>query len=486
MNQISPFKSSAFRITLVYVLLFGLSVSIILGFVYWSTIVYKTNQTDVDINAEIQELTDVYNRKGYPGLVTLLSERVQPRPGDPTLYLLADYQFQPLVSNMTGWPRMSVDRKGGWLDFKLGYVREGGDKEFNARARAVLLDNRYNLLVGQGMQDLTILKALVGRALIWGLMLTVALAIIGGLMMRRTLSSRLGAINQTSRKIMQGDLRRRIATSGTGDEFDELASNLNSMLDQIEHGMEGVRRVSDNIAHDLKTPLARLKNRVEELKYTVAGRPEEELAVDQIIHEADGLLATFNALLRIARIEYSEQRKGFNSVELNSILYDLLELYEPLIEEKGQRLNIDISQKMVISADRDMLFQAFANLLDNAIKYTPDHGVITIRSVKEGVNWYVEIADNGPGIPEEAHEKVVLRFYRLDQSRTTPGSGLGLALVFAVLKLHKLDLSFSNNKPGLCVRVSASIVDHHSVGRRKTKKSSTKAAQAEAMISEST
>jgi len=470
-NQISPFKSSAFRITLVYVLLFGLSVSIILGFVYWSTIVYKTNQTDVDINAEIQELTDVYNRKGYPGLVTLMSERVQPRPGDPTLYLLADYQFQPLVSNMSGWPRMSVDRKGGWLDFKLSRIREGGDTAFSVRARAVLLDNRYNLLVGQSMKDLTTLKALVGRALMWGLMLTVALGIIGGLMMRRTLSSRLGSINQTSRKIMQGDLRRRIATSGTGDEFDELAGNLNSMLDQIEHGVEGVRRVSDNIAHDLKTPLARLKNRVEELKIRVAGRPEEELAVDQIIDEADGLLATFNALLRIARIEYSEQRKGFKSVDLNSILYDLLELYEPLIEEKGQRLNIDICQTIEISADRDMLFQAFANLLDNAIKYTPDQGVITIRSVKEGVNWYIEIADNGPGIPEDAHEKVVLRFYRLDQSRTTPGSGLGLALVFAVLKLHKLDLSFSDNHPGLCVRVSASIVEPDTGGRRKATKS---------------
>ena len=284
-----------------------MSVSIILGFVYWSTIVYKTNQTDFDINAEIQELSEIYQRKGYPGLVTLLSDRVQPRPGDSTLYLLADDQFQPLVTNITGWPRMAVDRKGGWLDFRLDHIQEGDDQEFSSRARArtVLLGNRYNLLVGQGMEDLATLKALVGRALVWGLMLTVALGIIGGLMMRRTLSSRLGAINQTSRKIMQGDLRRRIATTGDGDEFDELAVNLNSMLDQIEHGMEGVRRVSDNIAHDLKTPLARMKNRVEELKFQVAGRAEEELAVDQIITEADGLLATFNALLRIARIEYS-------------------------------------------------------------------------------------------------------------------------------------------------------------------------------------
>ena len=251
--------------------------------------------------------------------------------------------------------------------------------------------------------------------------------------MRQTLRSCLGAINQTSRKIMQGDLRKRISTRGTGDEFDELANNLNSMLDQIEHGMEGVRRVSDNIAHDLKTPLARLKNRVEELKFHVTGSPVEEAAVDQIIHEADGLLATFNALLRIARIEFSEQRKSFKPVDINSILYDLQELYEPLIEEKGQSLAVEISKPMVLPADRDMLFQAFANLLDNAIKYTPNGGAISIRSFKHENKWHVEIADNGPGIPEDEYEKVTQRFYRLDQSRTTPGNGLGLALVFAVL-----------------------------------------------------
>ena len=446
-----------------------MSVAIILGFVYWSTIVYKTNQTDVEINAEIQELTEIYDRKGYPGLVTVLAERVQPKPGDSTLYILADSQFQTLVSNMRSWPRISTDLKDGWLDFPLRTVGDKNDQVFKGRARAILLDNRFNLLIGQEMKDLATLKALVGRALVWGLLLTLALGLIGGLMMRRTLSSRLGAINQTSRKIMQGDLRRRIATRGTGDEFDELATNLNNMLDQIEHGMEGVRRVSDNIAHDLKTPLARLKNRVEELRFQVAGREKEEAAVDQIIHEADGLLATFNALLRIARIEYSEQRKGFKNVDLNSILYDLLELYEPWIEEKGQHLSVQIGDTVEISADRDMLFQAFANLLDNAIKYTPESGVITIRTYKQNDEWFVDIADNGPGIPQEEHENVVQRFYRLEKSRTTPGSGLGLALVFAVLKLHKLNLDFSDNNPGLKVTVSAQSAFQSDKSRRTKK-----------------
>lgn len=462
MNQISPFKSSAVRITLIYMVLFGLSVSIILGFVYWSTIVYTTNQTEEAINAELKVLSTVYERRGYPGLVTLLSERVriqQQRPGDSSVYLLVDEQFHRLVGNISSWPKIAQDRSDGWLDFKLDDSRDGSSNEFTARARTFVIENRYNLLVGQGMRDLANLKELVGRALFWGLGLTLALGAIGGLMMRQTLGSRLSAINQTARKIMQGDLRKRIATKGSGDEFDELASNLNSMLDQIEGGMEGVRRVSDNIAHDLKTPLARLKNRVEELRFKVAGDVEQETSVDQILHEADGLLATFNALLRIARIEYSEQRKGFKNVDINSILYDIEELYDPLIEEKGQNLSVQLSDSIELWADRDMLFQAFANLIDNAIKYTPEKGLISIRShTKDGV-WYLNITDNGPGIPETEHEKVVQRFYRLDQSRTTPGSGLGLALVFAVLKVHGMELKFDDNKPGLLVSVSTPVTN---------------------------
>lgn len=425
--------------------------SIILGFVYWSTVIYKTNQTDDDINAEIRALSESYKSKGYPGLLTMLSERIeQQRPGDTSLYLLTDSQFRPIVQNISGWPRVAKVEKGDWLVFDF----DVGSKEYSARARTFEVGNRFNLLVGKSMRDLATLNALVSKALVWGLLLTLALGLIGGVMMRQILRSRLGAINQTSREIMQGDLRKRVHTRGTGDEFDELANNLNSMLDQIEHGMDGVRRVSDNIAHDLKTPLARLKNKVEELKFKVAGNHEQETKVDQIIGEADGLLATFNALLRIARIEYNEQRESFRSVDMNSILYDLQELYEPLIEERGQSLDVEIGNPMLICADRDMLFQAFANLLDNAIKYTPEGGAISIRSFKESKFWHVDITDNGPGIPEHEHEKVVQRFYRLDQSRTTPGSGLGLSLVFAVLKLHKLDLSFGDNKPGLKVRVT--------------------------------
>lgn len=452
-----------------YVLFFSLSVFTILGFIYWSTIVYKTRQTDEAINAEITTLYSIYASRGYPGLITALNERLKVQlPGDSTLYLLADDQYRPLATNISRWPTIAYDSEG-WLNFKLESITDASGDEFDARAR-VIVEDRFSLLVGQHMKDLTTLKVLVGRALFWGLMLTVVLGLISGYMLRQTLRSRLGAINQTSRKIMMGDLRKRIATRGTGDEFDELAINLNSMLDQIEHGMEGVRRVSDNIAHDLKTPLARLKNRVEELRRGVLGNQENEIAVEKILGEADGLLATFNALLRIARIEYREQRKDFKSVDINSILYDLQELYEPLTEEKQQSFEVQITKPMLVLADRDMLFQAFANLLDNAIKYTPEKGAVVIRSFKENRKWFIEIADNGPGIPAEEHEKVVQRFYRLDESRTTPGSGLGLALVFAVLKVHRFELSFSDNNPGLSVRVGIDPAAQKKLERSESKK----------------
>ncbi len=470
MSQINPFKSSLIRITLVYVLLFGLSVSIILGLIYWSTIVYTTNQTDENINAEIQALSAVYALEGYAGLATTLSERVrQQRPGDSTLYLLTDHNFEPLVGNISGWPKVAYDQDG-WLDFRLDDLLDESGGEFSARAKTFEVDNRFNLLVGQGMKDLRNLRQLVTEAMVWSLLVTLVLGVLMGYMMRRTLRSRLAAINSISREIMKGDFQKRIKTKGSGDEFDELGENLNIMLDRIENGVEGVRRVSDNIAHDLKTPLARLKNKVEELHRVFAADSQEHQALDKIVAEADGLLATFNALLRIARIEYSEKRKEFAAVAVDALLEDLLELYEPLTEEKNQRLSVVALEPVTVLADRDMLFQALANLIDNAIKYTPDDGEIEISLQDSPDGAYIEIADNGPGIPKEEYDNVVQRFYRVDESRTTPGSGLGLALVSAVLRVHQMGLTFADNAPGLRVRVDLPKFEASAPKRRKAAK----------------
>jgi signal transduction histidine kinase len=461
-SRTSILKSSAIRITLINVSLFTFSILIILGFIYWSTVVYTNQKTDEEINAEILSLSTVYSRRGYTGLLSELSERVRDqRQGDSTIYLLTDYRFRPLVGNIDRWPSIAFNREGGWLDFRLDDNQDNTDREFAARARTFEVENRFNLLVGKRLKEIELISRLVGRATFWGLLMAAGLAIVGGAMMRQILRSRLSAINDTSRKIMLGELRERIATRETGDEFDELADNLNMMLDQIERGMEGVRRVSDNIAHDLKTPLARLRNKVEELRLETPDNPR----LDEIIGEADGLLDTFNALLRIARIEYSEKRRDFDDVDLNAILTDLQELYEPVAEENGLTMTTELGESVSLYADRNMLFQAFANLFDNAIKYSCDtqltdggrKGCVTLASRKTKNGFEVIISDNGPGIPEDEYDKVTQRFYRLDQSRNSPGSGLGLALTSAVLRLHKLELRFSDNEPGLKVTISPEL-----------------------------
>jgi signal transduction histidine kinase len=250
---------------------------------------------------------------------------------------------------------------------------------------------------------------------------------------------------------MSGDLSRRVASRGTDDDFDQLAENLNGMLDTIEQLMEDVRRVSDNVAHDLRTPLTRLRNRLESLK-RAAGTDQDDL--EAAIADADGLLATFNALLRIANIESGRRKAAFERLDLDDVIHDVAELYEPLAEEKEQRLEIQAPAPVHVQGDRDLLFQAFANLLDNAIKYTPRGGDIRV-SLEEGQGGpRVLFTDSGPGIPENARDQVFKRFFRLEQSRHTPGNGLGLSLVDAVARLHRASVDLGNGDPGLTIALS--------------------------------
>ena len=281
------------------------------------------------------------------------------------------------------------------------------------------------------------------------------LGLVGGTMMSWSMLRRVEAINETSREIMAGDLSRRVPAHGTGDEFDQLASNLNEMLDKIQTLMDGVRQVSDNIAHDLKTPLARLRNRLEQVREQAPAHDEEKRAlIDRAVNEADSLLATFNALLRIARIESGKSRGAFADVDLAALTHDVVELYEPVAEENGQTLSSNINVNKHISGDRDLLFQALANLMDNAVKYTPPGGRLELSVADSPAGVAIEVADSGPGIPAEQRENVFQRFYRLDESRSTPGNGLGLSLVRAVALLHDAEVELRDNAPGLRVRLT--------------------------------
>jgi signal transduction histidine kinase len=248
---------------------------------------------------------------------------------------------------------------------------------------------------------------------------------------------------------MGGDLSQRIPIRGSGDELDQLAGNLNSMIDEIERLMDGIRHVSDNIAHDLRTPLTRLRNRLEQLQIDLEDGSPYQNDVEQGIADADQLLATFAALLRIARIEAGGHIAKFKNVDLATLVHDAAELYEALAEEKQLRFSTQVDASVAVDGDRDLLFQAITNLLDNAIKYTPAGGEVSLELKHIGKTADIVISDSGAGIPEAERDKVGQRFYRLESSRSTPGSGLGLSLVKAVANLHRAELLFEDNAPGL-------------------------------------
>jgi signal transduction histidine kinase len=427
--------------------LFAGSVLILLGFIYWSTVTYMSEQTDATIRAEITGLAEQYRQRGLNGLEKTISERVERNPNGSSVYLFATPKLQPLAGNLSPWPD-ATPGPDGWLDFEFKDPGAGG-RVFQARARVFILQDGLHLLVGRDTRELKATQQLITRALLWGVAITLALALLGGVVMSRGMLRRIELINQTSRDIMAGDLSRRIPIRGSGDELDQLAGNLNSMIDEIERLMDGIRHVSDNIAHDLRTPLTRLRNRLEQLQIDLEdGSPYRE-QVEQGITEADQLLATFAALLRIARIEAGGHTAKFKPVELAELTRDAVELYEALAEDKNLRFSAHIEDGISLDGDRDLLFQALTNLLDNAIKYTPAGGKVALELKRSGSTAEIAIIDSGLGIAEAERDKVVQRFYRLESSRSTPGSGLGLSLVKAVARLHRATLLLDENAPGL-------------------------------------
>ena len=436
-------RSSTFRLALVYVALFGASALLLLAFIYWSTAGYMTRQTKAAIEAEIGTFAERYRTTGIPGLVALIEERL---PSESSIYLLVDPAFRRFVGNLEGgWPR-NPSGEDDWLEFQ---VRKRDVVQL-ALARTFTLRGEFHLLVGRDVRALTRTKRLITRTLAWGLGLTALLALAGGALMSRSTARRVEAIHRTGLEIMRGDLSRRIPRDGSHDDFDQLAAHLNEMLDRMAASMDEVRQVTDNIAHDLRTPLGRLRNQLE----TLRARPGADAAaeVDAAIEEADRLLATFNALLRIARIESGTLRSGFGEVDMTVLLRDLAELYEPAAQEKNQRIEVDLPPRGRVPGDRDLLVQAFANLLDNAIKYSPEGGAITLRlDQRPGEGARVRVSDTGPGIPEGERDAVMRRFYRGESSRTTAGSGLGLSLADAVARLHRAELVLGGDGHGLVV-----------------------------------
>ncbi len=444
------FHSYTSRLALLYALIFSASTLFLFSFFYLFTASYMTQQVDKTIQAEIQGLVERYEKSGLAGMIALIDERVNRQQAQATgdsIYLLTTYTLRPLVGNINRWPK-NITATGDLIEFELVINQETNETHL-ARAKTFRLPGRYGLLVGRNINQLTVAKHRIIQALAWGLAIMLLLAFAGGVVLSRRTVRKIERINQTARSIMSGDLSRRVPLTGNNDDFDQVAENLNRMLDRIQHLMEDIRRVSDSIAHDLRTPLARLRQHLEEARREEAPNSRSARRLESSIKEADSLLSTFNALLRIARIEAGQINFGSSEIDFHALLEDIVEFYEPLVEEKQQRLEATLEPGIQSLGDRDLMFQAVANIIENAIKYTPQRGSIRISLIRLNTEAVITIADNGPGIPEAQRENVFRRFYRLDQSRSSSGNGLGLSMVSAIVAMHNGRIELQDNHPGL-------------------------------------
>ena len=436
-------RSTGFKLAALHAALLVASALALGGFFWWSTAGYLNRQTDQAIRADVLILSARWRAGEWAGLARAIEQRLAEDAEDEEIYLLADRAGRIVAGNLDRWPPEAT-AEDAWYELPL--VRAG--QPTVGRIYTLALPDGVRLIAGRDVKQKLELRELVADAVLYGSALAVLLGGIGVVLVRRLLQSRLAPVAVTARAIGQGDLSHRVPLSGADDDFDRLAETLNAMLDRIGVLMDGVREVSNAIAHDLRTPLARLRGRLEES--LGAGDPASlRAAVERGIVELDGIIGVFQALLRIAEIEAGARRSAFAAFDAATVLADAADLYGAAADERAIAFAVELPRSLPLVGDRDMLLQAAANLLDNAIKFTPAGGRVTLAAERRGAEVRVVVSDTGPGIPEPERARVVERFYRAEASRGTPGSGLGLALVQAVAQLHGGSLLLEDACPGL-------------------------------------
>jgi len=452
------FRTTTFKLTLVYLTVFALFAAFLLGYFALNTRRLITEQITETVDAEITGLSEQYRLGGIRRLVIVVDNRAR-RPGS-SLYLVTTFTGEALAGNVTALQPGILDNPG-WTETaykRLDETEAPEHPDHHALARVFQLPAGFRLLVGRDLDERERIYHIILGAGRWSIAIVLVLGLAGGLFVTRRVLRRVDAMTETTRTIMAGDLGERLPVAGTGDELDRLAENLNVMLERIEALMHGLKEVSDNIAHDLKTPLTRLRNRTEQALRSAKSEPEYRAALESTIEESDSLIATFNALLMIARVESGQARDDMKEFDAAEIANDVGELYEPLAEEKGITLKVEADTPAPVNGNRELVSQALANLVDNAIKYAEPHDLlvngatmpeIVVRAQNEGDRILLTVTDSGPGIPEADRSRVVERFVRLEQSRSKPGSGLGLSLASAVARLHGGELTLEDNHPGL-------------------------------------
>src|ERR1700716_3396214 len=458
-------RTTAFRLTLVYLFVFAIFAASLLGYFAWNTRRLITEQITTTVNAEIGEISDIYGRRGLLGLVRTIENRAL-RPG-ANLYLVTTPTGQAIAGNV-GSLAPGVMATSGWSETAYRRLDEQDNTDHRALVRVTELTSGFRLLIGRDLEERRRLFGIVAKAAQWSLLVVIVLGIGGGIFVARRVLRRVGAMTGPAQRMMAGELSGRLPVGRSGDELDRLAENLNAMLERIEALMVGLKEVSDNIAHDLKTPLTRLRNRAEEALASSGSEAEYRAALGRTIEESDGLIRTFNALLMIARAESGQARGNMDDFDGADVANGIQELYEPLAEDDGMTLRVK-TESTPLHGNRELISQALANLVENAIKYgkplaapqplsagsaaAANSKEILIEARRDSDQVLLSVTDHGPGIPASDRKHAVERFVRLEASRTQPGSGLGLSLASAVATLHGGGLRLGGAGPGLAATV---------------------------------
>lgn len=437
-------RSASVRFAALYALLLALSGCGLAFFFWYETAGLLDRQTENAIISDADSLVERWLIGGLPALVMTVDDRLAQDVDDDAIYFLASPSGRKFVGNLQSWPSQVVEAET-WYDLR---VNRSGVYSM-ARVWRVDLPGGFHLLVGRDARVRTQLRAILLHAMLWALLVVAALATVGALVVRSLFRRTIANISATSSAIALGDFSRRVRLSGRRDEFDQLAETINVMLDRIARLMDGVRAVSNAIAHDLRTPITRARARLEDAALHATSEAELHAAIERATSDLDGIVAVFQALLRIAEIEAGSRRSAFSTFDLVPVLADLAELYEVAAEDRSIRLAVQTRGDLALYGDRELIQQAVANLLDNAIKFSPDGGTVTLSAERTEAAFEVAVRDEGPGIPPAERDRAVERFFRGEAARNTPGSGLGLATVQAIAQLHGGTLVLADAAPGL-------------------------------------
>jgi signal transduction histidine kinase len=455
------FRTTVFKLSLAYLAISAIGAGIASSDIGWKMNSLVREQIAQTIDADITGLSEQYTQGGLRRLVKIIQRRTS-RPG-AGLYLVTTAAGEPIAGNIARLPP-SVLASTGLVETE--YL-PAGDARGTRRAlsRVFVLAGGFHLLVGHDLEEGEQLRQILDRTLVSSLFWLVVVGTAGGLWIARRVLIRVEAINANAQAIVTGGLSGRLRLAGTGDEFDRLVQNFNAMLDRISILMTGLKEVTDNIAHDLKTPLTRLHAGMEQALRTAKDSADYRAALEKGLDESERLIQIFDALLSIARAEAGAGREGMSDFDAGSVARDVADLYEPVAEERGVTLSVKVEPGLTVHGSRELASQALANLVDNALKYgRPEasgaspagalFSAIELTARRGGANIEFIIADRGPGIPEHDRQRVLDRFVRLETARSLPGSGLGLSLAAAVARLHNGSLRIEDNKPGLRAVIS--------------------------------